>query len=157
MKQRSLIASLSVMAAAAVLGTSAEASSNTLPALAGHAWFASEQGCFTSGWSSVRNGCAQIKKYLIPVPLTFTGNTKFYATGTFASGAPGASNSCFAIVNSRSNAYILATSTKSVGHTGAKVLLGTINVSSADYTAHYDCDMSASPFSYGLSSVEWTL
>ncbi|WP_437763524.1 hypothetical protein WMF27_40515 [Sorangium sp. So ce281] len=127
--------------------------SDTLPAMAGHAWSAADAGCFSSSWSAVSNTCGSTKKLLVPVQSRANGSVNFRATPTTSSGGPLciATPTCRAVVTSLSNGFVAqsgATLICSSASPPATVSLGTLTVSSTS-VAHYDCDFPAASTAIG--------
>ncbi|WP_437597607.1 hypothetical protein WMF28_33545 [Sorangium sp. So ce590] len=116
--------------------------SDTLPAMAGHAWVAADAGCFASAWSEVRNTCGSTKKLLVPIQSRANGSVNFRATPTITSPICVATPTCRAVVTTPSNGFVAqsgATLICSSASPPAAVSLGTLTVSSTS-VAHYDCD-----------------
>jgi hypothetical protein len=134
------------MAAFGVITTGAtDGYSDTLAAMAGHAWFAADAPCFGSGWSEVTNNCGSTKKLLIPIQSRANGAVNFRATPA-TSFPPGGicvfPAQCRAVVTSQSNGFVAQTGAVNVcssANPPAPVSLGTLTVASSS-VAHYDCD-----------------
>ncbi|WP_437677060.1 hypothetical protein [Sorangium sp. So ce131] len=131
-------------AAFALLSTGAAIGySDTLPAMAGHAWVAADAGCFASSWSEVRNNCGSSKKLLVPIQSRANGSVNFRATPTTTT--PGLCLNtpvCRAVVTSPSNGFIAQTGSTLICDSSsppAAVSLGSLTVASTS-VAHYDCD-----------------
>jgi len=118
--------------------------SDTLPAMAGHAWVAADAGCFASGWSEVSNTCGSTKKLLVPIQSRSNGSVNFRATPTFTNPGPLciSTPTCRAVVTSQSNGFVAQSGAALICSSAsppAPVSLGTLTVSSTS-VAHYDCD-----------------
>src|SRR5688572_13591446 len=106
---------LGVAGLMAVMGAAPETRADTLPGIAGHAWFDNEAGCFFSNnvaagfqtiWAGVRNSCAGTRKFLVPAPASWVGSTTYRATSTLAPGTLGVPPSCTAVINTASNGFV---------------------------------------------------
>jgi hypothetical protein len=126
----------------ALLTGASDGRTDTLPAMAGHAWVAADAGCFASGWSQVRNTCGTSKKLLIPVQSRANGSVNFRATPT-TNNPPGTicinPVQCRAVVTTQSNAFVSQTALTTICSAAVPVSLGTLTVASSS-VAHYDCD-----------------
>jgi hypothetical protein len=128
----------------------------TLPAIAGHAWVASDQACFHSSWSSVRNSCSTTKKLLIAGRNSAQTTTviAFSAAGENAAG--GIPPVCRAVVNDPVNGLAGQTGAASITPGPGITVMGSISVSPSA-TFHFDCDITAdNAQGFGLALVGWS-
>ena len=128
------------LAAVGIVGSVArDGFSDTIPAMAGHAWFASDVACFNSSWSQTTNSCSRTAKLLIPIQSRSNGNVTFKATSNASGPICVVSPTCRAVVTNQANGFIAQTAATLVCGGGSPTTLGTLSVASTS-VAHYDCD-----------------
>ena len=136
----------------------------TSPAITGHAWIASSQGCFSSSWASVRNTCSTTQKFLVPVSINVPTENDFFEPFALTFRAAAESNaagsvgpSCRAILNDPANGLVQATNPVTVGKGPVLTKLGTLRADAGSTpSAHLDCDIVPGDQSgLGLAVVGW--
>jgi hypothetical protein len=138
------------------LAVVATASADTLPAIGGHAWVPSDQACFYSSWSRVRNSCSTTKKLLISGRNPAQTNTVITLSAAAESTGGGIPPSCRGVANDPANGLVAQTAATLVLPGPGLTRLGQMTLS-ADATFHFDCDITAdSQQGFGLALVHWT-
>jgi hypothetical protein len=119
------------------------------------AWHFSDRDCFFDGsYAAIWNTCnsdPNAKKVLLSATTISVGNHTFKASASDRGSGGGTLPLCRAIINAPNNAFINQTPQLTVAVGGTT--LGTLNVSSPDYSHHFDCDIY--PGRYGMSGAAW--
>jgi hypothetical protein len=137
------------------------ASARSLPAIAGHAYYPSNESCFfpQSGWASVSNSCNSTLQFVVPLEntLTSSGSVTVKADAGYNCTAlicPAAAPSCTAYqVNADGNLVTSYTASLTKGNT----TIGTFSSVAPTDTLHLVCEIAGTNSSQplGLMSVSW--
>lgn len=139
------LGALSFTAAAVLAGPATAAS---VPGIAGHAWFASDSGCFTSGWSMMKNSCSSTKKLLVPV-TTQTSGTWTVASSFYGGDSPKVV--CYAVGNSNDGiSGWVSGAMSSAGSPNPSYQTKFSSVYTPGGTLHFDCDVGPNASVSGL-------
>ena len=134
------------------------------PAITGHAWMASSQGCFSSSWAAVRNSCGTTQKFLVPLSIHVPSTNPFgepwaldFTAAAENDSARSVGPSCRAIMNDPANGLVAATNSVTVAKGPVMSKIGTLFApAGSTFSAHLDCDVvSQGQSGLGLAVAGW--